>query len=78
MDAWENVEVNCILPCNLKTCIAELHEGAMKTVYVVIVVFRDCSNLTPVQNMGHIYFPCTISLLENPDSPVPTNSRIVL
>jgi hypothetical protein len=36
----------------------------MKTVYVVVVVFTDCTNLTPVQNMGHIYFLCTISLLE--------------
>jgi len=72
------VEVIYILPCNLKTCIAELHEGAMKTFYVIIVVFSICSNLTTVYNMGHIYSPCRISLLENPDSPMPTNSLIVL
>jgi hypothetical protein len=66
-----------ILPCNLKTRIAELHEGAMKTIYVVMVVFSICSNLTTVHNMGHIYFPCRISLLENPNSPVPTNSLTV-
>jgi len=72
------VEVIYILPCSLTTRITELHEGAMKTVYVVIVVFSICSNLMTVHNMGHTYFPCRISVLENPDSPVSTNSLIVL
>lgn len=72
------MEVIFTLPCNLKTCISELHEGAMKTVYVVIVVSSICSNLTTVHNMGHIYFQCVISLLENPYSPMPINSHILL
>jgi hypothetical protein len=50
----ENVEMNHIIPCNLKTCVAEFCEGAMRTNGVVRVVFSNHSNLMPVHYMGHI------------------------